>query len=145
MEPLLHPSDTQLRSLLAQTQTIAVVGHSNQPQRPSYQIAQFLRQVGYRVYPVNPTVAEVAGHRCYRSLAEVPETVDLVNVFRRADSLPEIVEAAIAVGAKALWTQLGIYHDVAVRQALAAGLFVVTDACIQVEYLRLGLPRRSPS
>ncbi|WP_346292236.1 CoA-binding protein [Sphaerothrix gracilis] len=143
--PLLQPADAQMRSLLESVQAIAVVGHSHKPERPSYQIAQFLRQVGYQIYPVNPGRSEIDGLPCYRSLAEVPAAVDLVNVFRRSEHLPGIVEDAIAVGAKALWAQLGIHHEGAAQRAAEAGLVVVTDACIKIEYLRLGLSGRSPS
>lgn len=133
------PSDRVLGELLTHAQAIAVVGHSEKPQRTSYKIAQFLRQQGYRVYPVNPTVTEIDGQPSYASLSEVPESIDIVNIFRRSENLPEIVDEAIAVGAKSVWAQLGISDKTSAAKATEAGLTVVMDACISVEYLRLGI------
>ena len=133
----LRTDDGAMRQVLQQAQVIAVVGHSDKPGRTSYRIAQFLRQVGYRVYAVNPTVAEIDGQPCYGSLGQVPEPIDIVNVFRRADYLPDIVEEAIATNAKTLWAQLGINHPAAAQAAQAAGLNVVMDACIKIEHRRL--------
>jgi predicted CoA-binding protein len=93
--------------------------------------------VGYRVYPVNPLVQQIDGQSCYPSLEAIPEPVDIVNVFRHPDYLPEIVESAIAIQAATLWTQLKIYHPVAEKKAIEAGLNVIMDACIQIEYQRL--------
>lgn len=129
--------DTQLRQILEPPKVIAVVGHSDNPARTSYRIAQFLRQVGYRVYPVNPMVQTIDGQPSYASLSDVPASVDIVNVFRRPEFLPEIAAAAIAVHAKTLWAQLGITNFEAAQLAHNAGLAVVMDACIKVEYLRL--------
>ncbi|WP_088893681.1 CoA-binding protein [Leptolyngbya ohadii] len=133
--------DEALRQILTQTRTIAVVGHSNRPDRPSYQIANFLRQAGYRVYAVNPAVTEIDGQPCYPDLKAVPETIDLVNVFRRSEFLPEIVQEAIEVGAKTIWAQLGIAHPGAAQVAGDRGLNCIMDACIKIEYLRLGIDR----
>ena len=133
--------DNSLRDVLSQTKVIAVVGHSEKRSRTSYQIAQFLRQVGYVVIPVNPMVSEIDGQPSYASLQEVPESVDLVNVFRRSEYLGAIVEDAIAIHAKTIWTQLGIYDEFSAQKALEAGLNVVMDACIKVEYNRLGIGR----
>lgn len=132
-------SDAARYRLLSQTRTIAVVGHSHRPQRPSYQIAQFLRQCGYRVYPINPAITTIAGEPCYRSLREVPEPVDLVNVFRQAEYLPAIVEEAVQAGAAAVWAQLGVVHPIAAKKAAAAGLLLIMDACIKLEYQRLAV------
>ncbi|MBW4621795.1 MAG: CoA-binding protein [Cyanosarcina radialis HA8281-LM2] len=129
--------DTALRDILTNTKVIAVVGHSDKPERTSYQIAQFLRRVGYTVIPVNPAVKEIDGEPSYTSLAEVPLPVDLVNIFRRSEYLREIVEQAIAIDVKTIWAQLGINHESAAQQALAAGMNVVMDACIKIEYQRL--------
>ena len=133
--------DDALGDILIQTKVIAVVGHSDNPTRISYQIAQFLRQVGYTVIPVNPTVSEIDGQLCYASLQDVPQPVDLVNVFRRSEYLPEIVSDAIAINAKTLWMQSGIYDEHSAKKALEAGLNVVMDACIKVEYNRLNINR----
>ena len=133
----LQTDDGAMEQVLRQAQVIAVVGHSDKPGRTSYRIAQFLRQVGYRVYAVNPTVAEIDGQPCYESLRQVPEPIDIVNVFRRADYLPDIVEEAIATNAKTVWAQLGINHPAAAQAAQAAGLTIVMDACIKIEHCRL--------
>lgn len=130
---------TDLYALLTQSRTIAVVGHSDKPHRDSYRIGQYLREAGYRVYPVNPTLTTIDGHPCYPSLAAVPKPIDIVDVFRRSIFLPEIVEAAIAVNAKALWTQLGVVNFDAEARARAAGIIVVSNRCILVEHQRLGV------
>lgn len=126
-----------IREVLSQAKTIAVVGHSDKPQRTSYQIAQFLRSVGYIVYPVNPLLTKIDDQPCYSSLQEIPQPINIVNIFRRSEYLPEIIEAAIAINAKTVWAQLGISHQQAAQKARDAGLKVVMDACIKVEYLRL--------
>ncbi|MBF2005388.1 MAG: CoA-binding protein [Chlorogloeopsis fritschii C42_A2020_084] len=137
--PLLKGNDNAMRDVLARAKVIAVVGHSDKPERTSYQIAQFLRGVGYTVYPVNPTVKEIDGQHSYSSLQEIPEAVDIVNIFRRSEYLGEIVDEAIAINAKTVWAQLGISNQQAAQKALDAGLNIVMDACIKVEYLRLGI------
>lgn len=137
----LQENDVALRNLLTQARVIAVVGHSDRPDRTSYQIAQFLRRVGYTVYPVNPMVATIDGQPSYATLQAVPEAVDIVNVFRRSEHLPAIVEETIAIQAKAVWAQLGVVHPLAAQTAEAAGLAMIMDACIQVEYLRLHVQR----
>ena len=138
--PNLKGDDNAMRDVLIQAKVIAVVGHSDKPERTSYRIAQFLREAGYQVYPVNPMVSEIDGQPSYASLKDVPEPVDIVNVFRRSEYLPEIVEDAIAVNAKTVWAQLGVSDQLSAQQALDAGLNVVMDACIKIEYLRLKVP-----
>lgn len=137
----LNDSSNAVRDLLTQAKVIAVVGHSDNPARTSYRIAQFLRQTGYKVYAVNPTVNEIDGEPCYHSLADVPEPIDIVNVFRQAQYLPEVVEDAVKVGAKAVWGQLTVHDDAAVARAVDAGLDIVTDQCIKVEFMRLNVQR----
>ncbi|MBE9227468.1 CoA-binding protein [Phormidium sp. LEGE 05292] len=139
--PNLKLDDDILRDILIQTKVIAVVGHSDNPTRISYQIAQFLRQVGYIVIPVNPTVSKIDGQPCYASLRDVPQSVELINVFRRSEYLPEIVSDAIAINAKTIWAQSGIYDETSAKKALQAGLKVIMDACIKVEYNRLNISR----
>jgi hypothetical protein len=134
--PNLKEDDNAMRDVLTQAKVIAVVGHSDKRERTSYRIAQFLRGVGYKVYPVNPTVSEIDGQPSYASLKDVPESVDIVNVFRRSEYLPEIVDEAIAVNAKTVWAQLGVYDNPSTQKAVDAGLNVVMDACIKVEYIR---------
>ncbi len=128
--------DASQRAILADAKVIAVVGYSDNPGRTSYQIGQFLKDVGYTVYPVNPTVDSIDGEVCYPSLAEVPEPIDIVNVFRRSEYLGDVVDEAIKVGAKAVWAQLGVVNDSAAAQGEAAGLTVIMDTCIKVSYLR---------
>ncbi|MEX2144080.1 MAG: CoA-binding protein [Anaerolineales bacterium] len=126
-----------LRRILQAARVIAVVGHSNNPQRTSYRIAAYLRAAGYRVHAVNPTIRTVDGEPVYASLAEVPEQIDIVDVFRRSEFLSEVVDQAIAVGAKAVWAQLGVVDENAARKAELAGLDVVMDRCIMVDHRML--------
>lgn len=137
--PNLVGDDVAMRQVLRIAKRIAVVGHSHKPHRDSYRIAQFLKSVGYEVYPINPVLATIEGQPCYASLNDLPTSVDIVNVFRRSDYLPEIVEAAIAVHVPTLWAQLGIDHPSVAQRALDAGLNVAMNACIKIEYLRLGV------
>ncbi len=134
---LITHDDTALRDLLTTSKVIAVVGHSDRPFRTSYQIAAYLRQAGYKVYPVNPEVSTIDGQPCYASLADVPEPIDVVNVFRRSQFLVDVVEQSAAVHAKAVWAQLGVESDEAAKIAEAAHLPLVMDACIKVEHRRL--------
>lgn len=129
--------DPALKNVLETAKVIAVVGHSNKPDRTSYQIAQYLRDAGYKVYPVNPTLTEIDGETCYAAVADIPEPVDIVDVFRRAEFLPEVVEDAIAADAKLVWAQLGIANDEAAQKAVAAGVDMVMDRCIKIEHRRL--------
>ena len=128
-----------MHDILQTARTIAVVGHSDRPERTSYQIAAFLRRAGYIVYAVNPTLDEIDGERCYHSLKELPEPVDIVNVFRRSEYLGEVVDEAIEAGAKTVWAQLGVSDDAAQERALTAGLNMAMDTCIKVDYMRLGI------
>jgi len=128
--------DVAQRALLADAKVIAVVGYSDDPDRVSYQIGGFLRDVGYMVYPVNPTVDSIDGQKSYPSLADVPEPIDIVNVFRRSQFLDGVIDDAIAVGAKVVWAQLGVVDPAAAAKGEAAGLAVIMDACIKVSYLR---------
>ncbi len=137
----MNPPDSALHDLLAASRTIAVVGHSDKPYRDSYGVAQYLRQVGYKVYAVNPTLRTVAGEIAYPNLRQVPTRIDIVDVFRRPEHLGQIVEDAIAIGARAVWGQFGVVDAAAAERAQAAGLMVVMDRCIKVEHRRLGMPR----
>ncbi|MBK9750563.1 MAG: CoA-binding protein [Chloroflexi bacterium] len=130
-------TQAQERQLLESAKVIAVVGYSNDPTRTSYQIGKFLKQVGYTVYPVNPTVSEIDGEKVYATLADVPEPIDIVDVFRRSEYLAGVVDEAIAVQAKAVWAQLGVFDNDAAAKAEAAGLTMVMDTCIKVSYNQL--------
>ncbi|MBK8139038.1 MAG: CoA-binding protein [Chloroflexi bacterium] len=134
-------NDQQMHDLLSAARTIAVVGHSDDPSRTSYQIASFLRRAGYVVFAVNPTIAEAAGRPVYATLADIPVHVDIVNVFRRSEYLPDVAREAAAIGAKAVWAQLGVEHRDAVDIAQAANMALVMDKCIKVEYMRLDVER----
>lgn len=137
-EPYL-PTDQELRSILGSARTIAVVGLSSKPWRPSYQVASYLQARGYRIIPVNPNETEVLGERAYPSLLEVPEPVDAVNVFRRPEATPEVARQAVQVGARVLWLQAGVVNDEARRIAEEGGLEVVMGACIMTTHRRLGV------
>lgn len=133
------PTDRELRSILGDAETIAVVGLSSRPDRPSYDVAAFLQSKGYRIVPVNPTETEVLGEPAYPSLLDVPEDVriDVVDVFRRAEHTPEIAQQAVARGAKVLWLQEGIVNDDTRRIAETAGLTVIMGVCIRTTKRRL--------
>ena len=132
-----NPDDASLRALLDRTRTIAVVGLSPQPARPSYRVAQAMQRYGYRIVPVRPLVDEVLVEKAYASLAEIPFDVDLVDVFRAAEHLPAIVEQCLALHLPAIWIQEGVVHDAAAQHARAAGMTVVMDRCILKDYVRL--------
>jgi predicted CoA-binding protein len=138
-----NPSDEILREILTDARTIAVVGASSKPERPSNGIFARLLSAGYRVIPVNPEESEVLGQRAYASLAAVPVRIDIVNVFRRSEVTPEIADAAAAVGAKVLWLQAGVWSEDAAARAMAKSLRVVMDACIAVVHSRLRIPRKA--
>jgi len=127
----------QIAEILRSSRTIAVVGLSHKRFRPSHGVAEYMKQAGYRIIPVNPHEDEVLGEKCYADLDSVPEPVDIVDIFRRSEFVPEIVEAAIRKGAKAVWMQEGVVHEEAARRAEAAGLVVVMDRCILKEHRRL--------
>lgn len=130
-------NDEIVRDLLTTAKTIAVVGLSSNPIRPSYGVSEYMQSRGYRIIPVNPHETEVLGQRSYASLAEVPEPVDIVNVFRRSEFVPEVVDAAIEANARCVWLQEGVVHPSATRRAEDAGVLVVVDRCILKEHRRL--------
>jgi predicted CoA-binding protein len=132
-------NDSEASKLLEESRTIAVVGLSAKPERPSNAIARYLLAQGYKVIPVNPMLDEVLGLKSYPDLKSVPEPVDIVDIFRRSDYVPPIVQQAIEIEAKAVWMQLGVMNAEAAAQAEAAGLFVVMNRCISVEHQRLGV------
>ncbi len=125
---------TSIEKLLRETKIIAVVGLSSDVTRPSYGVSAYMQRAGYRIIPVNPAETEVLGERAYASLADVPEIVDMVNIFRRPNHVPGVVEDAIAKGARSVWMQVGVVHEEAAAKARAAGLEVVMDQCLMVEH-----------
>jgi len=133
----MNPSDGTLKELLRSCRSIAVVGLSAQPDRPSHRVAAYLQAQGYQVIPVNPQLDTVLGERCYPDLAAIGHPVDLVDVFRKPQDCLPVAQAAVALGAKALWLQLGVVDEAAARTAQAGGLTVVMDRCLMVEHARL--------
>ena len=127
----------QLTEVLRQSHTIAVVGLSGKRFRPSYGVAEYMQRAGYRIIPVNPQEREVLGEKSYPDLDSVAEAIDIVDIFRRSEFVPEIVEAAIRKGAKVIWMQEGVIHEDAARRAIDAGLTVVMDRCILKDHRRL--------
>jgi predicted CoA-binding protein len=140
-EPVNHDAytDDYLRDILRRVHTIAMVGASERWNRPSHAVMKYLQSKMYRVIPVNPraTVSEILGEKVYPSLADIPDAIDMVDVFRRSEETPAVVDAAIAKGAKVVWMQLGVRNDAAARVAEAAGLEVVMNRCPKIEYPRL--------
>jgi hypothetical protein len=126
----------RITELLNTAKTIAVVGLTDSPLRPSYGVSHYMRARGYRIIPVNPNIKEWEGEKAYPSLLEIPEKVDLVNIFRRSEAVPEVVEHAIQIKAPAIWMQEGVVHEEAAEKARQAGIFVVMDLCILKEHRR---------
>src|SRR5580693_5123669 len=124
-------------NLLRNAKTIAVVGLSNRRSRPSYGVSEYMQVSGYRIIPVNPNETEVLGEKAWASLEEIPEHIDIVDIFRRAECVPDIVDSAIGIGAKGMWMQEGVVHDEAAGKARAAGLEVVMDRCILKEHRKM--------
>jgi hypothetical protein len=132
-----NPDDAALGGLLDRIKTIAVVGLSPQPARPSFRVAQAMQRYGYRIVPVRPLVDEILGEKAYSRLADIPFAVDLVDVFRAAEHLPAIVEQCLALHLPSIWIQEGIVHEDAAQRARAGGMTVVMDRCLLKEYVRL--------
>ena len=124
-------------ALLRRSRTIAVVGLSSKKFRPSYGVAEYMQEQGYRIIPVNPNETEVLGEKAYASIVDIGEHIDIVDIFRRSEFVPAIVESAIRIGAGAIWMQEGVVHEDAARQAREAGLEVVMDRCILKEHMRM--------
>ena len=127
------PSDAAITEILASAKTIAVIGLSGKRYRASYGVTETLQEAGYRIFPVNPNEAEVLGEKCYARLEDIPEKIDIVDVFRRSEFVPEIVDASIRIGARAIWMQEGVEDEASAEKARRAGLFVIMDNCIAKE------------
>jgi len=132
-----NPSDEKIKELLTRCKTIAVVGLSDKPHRDSYKVAAYMQSQGYRIIPVHPRVKEVLGEKAYKTLSDIPDKVDLVNVFRKSEETPPVVREAIPLKPAAVWLQLGIINDEAAQIASDAGLEFIQDRCIKVEHARL--------
>lgn len=126
-----------IKRILTEFKTIAVVGLSPKTDRPSYRVANYLKSKGYRIIPVNPNATEILGERCYPNLSSIPERVEVVDIFRRSEDVPPIVDEAIKIGARAIWMQEGIVNEEAAKKAEKAGLLVVMDKCMYKEHARL--------
>lgn len=133
----MSPTEAErIADLLKQAKTIAVVGLTDNPFRPSYDVSSYMQSQGYRIIPVNPNVTESLGEKAYASLLDVPEKIDIVNIFRRPEAVPEVVDEAIRLGVPAIWMQEGVIHEAAAEKARQAGIFVVMDLCILKEHRR---------
>ncbi|MCF6092468.1 CoA-binding protein [Microaerobacter geothermalis] len=132
-----NPTEEERRQLLKSARTIAVVGLSDNPEKSSYMIAEALQHAGYRIIPVNPNVTQVLGEKAYPRLTDIPESVDIVDVFRRSEFVEPIAKDAVQIGAKALWMQQGVYHEKAAQYAIEHGLLVVMNRCIKVDHALL--------
>jgi len=135
--PALQPSDQEIKKLLQSAHTIAVVGLSSSRFRASYGVSQYMQSAGYRIIPVNPNEQQVLSEKAYPSLEDVPEKIDIVDVFRRSEFVSEIVDGGLRGGARAIWMQEGVADEAAALHARDAGLFVVMDSCIVKEHRRL--------
>jgi predicted CoA-binding protein len=129
--------ETKIANLLASSKTIAVVGLSSKPFRPSFGVSRYLQSAGYRVIPVNPNESTILDEKCYPRLEDIPEKIDIVDIFRRSELVPEVVESAIQIGARAIWMQEGVADEPSAARARSAGLFVVMDHCIAKELHKL--------
>lgn len=132
------PTNAEVKSLLQESKTVAIVGISNKEDRASYQVARWLQENShFTLFFVNPVIDEVLGEKCYASLADIPVKIDIVDVFRKAEDCPSVLEKAIAIGAKSIWLQLGISSDEVAAKGFEAGMKVVMDRCIKVDYANL--------
>lgn len=128
---------TEIKKILTQSRTIAMVGLSPKANRPSHDVARYLMAAGYTIIPVNPGQTEILGLKCYATLTEIPVPVDIVDIFRRPEEVGPVVEQAVAIGAKVVWMQQGIVNEEAAAVARAAGLTVVMDRCLKMDHLHL--------
>ncbi len=128
--------DSALRKLFETCRTIAVVGLSDRPERPSFGVAQYMQAQGYRIIPVNPNALEILGEKCFASLLDIPQAIDMVNVFRRSEDVLPIAQQAVQIGAKCLWQQIGVINEEAHALAQANGLISVMDRCLKIEHAR---------
>ncbi len=136
-EKTLNAGPQEIASILKNFKVVAVVGLSTDSSRPSHQVAQYLKQHGYRIVPVNPGCTEILGEQCYDSLKAIPFPVEVVDIFRKEGAIPDIVDEAIAVGVKVVWMQLGLTEPESAKRAREAGLAVVMDRCMKIEHSQL--------
>lgn len=129
-------SDEEVDEILEKSRTVAVVGISNKEDRPSFQVAKYLKEHGYKIIPVNPRLEEILGEKAYRSLKDIPEPIDVVDIFRRPEAIPPVVDEAIDAGAKVVWMQLGLAHNESACRAEEKGLKAVQNKCMKIEHSR---------
>ncbi|MBW1992272.1 MAG: CoA-binding protein [Deltaproteobacteria bacterium] len=134
--PEFNPEDEEVREILQNNRVIAVVGLSTDPNRDSYRVAQYLQEHGYQIVPVNPKADRILGQKAFANLKDIPYPVDIVDIFRKIEAIPAIVDEAIAIGAKVVWMQLGLAENQSARKAMAAGLQVVMNKCMKIEHSR---------
>ena len=139
--PQFNPEDEEIRAILQNNRVIAVVGLSPKPDRDSHRVAKYLQEHGYQIVPVHPKADKILGEKCFASLREIPFPVDVVDIFRRIEAIPAIVEDAIAIGAKVVWMQLGLAENQSARRAQEAGLQVVMNKCVKIEHNRYFSPQ----
>jgi predicted CoA-binding protein len=132
-----NPEDRDIKDILKKSKNIAVVGLSDNKERDSYRIAEYLKEKGYRIIPVNPAVDRVLGEKSYRDLASVPDQIDIVNVFRRSEFLPAVVEEALKIKPGCIWSQLGVVDEKSAADAVSKGVPFIMDRCIKIEHRRL--------
>ena len=132
-----NPLSEEIAALLTAAKVIAIVGLSDKPDRASNRVAVYLKEQGYKIIPVNPTKEEILGEKCYSALSEIPEPVDIVDIFRKVDVIPVVVDEAIKISAKAVWMQLGLAQHESAEKARQAGLIVVQSKCTKIEHERL--------
>ncbi|MFB5663114.1 CoA-binding protein [Alteribacillus sp. HJP-4] len=137
MTTIKNPSQEEIKDILNRSRRIAVVGLSNNPERTSYQVSKVMQEAGYEILPVNPTIKEALGQPAYASLTEIEGPVDIINVFRRSEHLPEVAEEAAGLDCEVFWAQLGLSNEKAYETANGAGMTVIMDKCIKVEYQRI--------
>ena len=135
--PEYNPPSQEIRAILAKYKTVAIVGLSPKPERDSHKVAKYLKEHGYRIVPVNPGQKEILGEKCYPNLKAIPLSIDVVDIFRRPEAIPPVVDDAVEIGAKVVWMQLGIAHNQAAEKARNAGLEVVMSKCIKIEHMNM--------
>ena len=135
--PESNPLEDEIKKILESSKTIAVVGLSDKPERDSYKVAEYLKNQGYTIIPVNPARAEILGEKSYPDLESIPSPVDIVDIFRNVDAIPGIVDEAIRIKARVVWMQLGLAHNASARKAAAAGLAAVQSRCLKIEHQKL--------
>lgn len=133
----LQAGPEEIAAIIRESRVVAVVGLSTDPDKPSHQVARYLKEHGYRIIPVNPACQEILGEKCYPRLRDVPVPVDVVDIFRKVGAIPDIVQEAVEMGAKVVWMQLGLREPGAAQNARKAGLQVVMDRCLKIEHARL--------